>query len=66
MAQSEKALKSVQTWLLGFSTLYSYTKFGMASRHTRAISSLQAYHPNLQDDMLVHVRHSLLLHPVTS
>ncbi len=31
MAKSEKALKSVQTWLPDFSALYRSTKFGMAS-----------------------------------
>jgi len=28
---NEKVLNSVQTWLLGFSVMYHYTKFGMAS-----------------------------------
>jgi hypothetical protein len=28
---NEKVLSSAQTWLLGFSTIYHYTTFGMAS-----------------------------------
>jgi hypothetical protein len=31
MIINEKVLNSVQTWLLDFSAMYHYTKFGMAS-----------------------------------
>ncbi len=34
---NEKVLNSVQTWLPGFSAMYYYTKFGMASPLSRLV-----------------------------
>jgi len=51
---SGKTLKLGQTWLLGFSAMYHYTKFGMASENEPNYTKCPS-----QRDVLLYQQHLL-------